>query len=82
MSLLGKVDVKAINNEYFEMEDFVSLPIHQPLCPISMVVSYANNTTKIGIAYYKEQFTKEDILNIPENMNMVIRGDYAGSLFF
>ena len=75
VSLLGKVDVEAINNEYFEMEDFVSLPIHQPLCPISMVVSYTNNTTKIGIAYYKEQFTKEDILNIKKDIFLATMPD-------
>ena len=68
VSLLGKVNLKEYNNPYITFEEFYSLPIHQALIPLSMVITQYHNKTVITLAYYDGQFSEETIEEIATRM--------------
>ena len=57
ISHLGKINLDSLNNPYITFEDFLSLPIQQPLCPLSIVTAQYNNKTIITLAYYEDQLS-------------------------
>lgn len=62
ISHLGRINIDDYSNNLFEIEDFISLPVQQPLGAFSIVILEHSHKTNIAISYYEGQF-KEDYLN-------------------
>lgn len=56
ISHLGRIDIEGLNNSEITFDDFVSLPIHQPLCAFSVVIVEYLHKTKLALTYYEDQF--------------------------
>lgn len=75
ISFLGRIDLNKYNNKCFDVEDFVSLPVHQPLGAFSMVIVEYNEITKLCFSYFKNQFKEEYIDSVIQNIKSELTND-------
>jgi len=68
ISHLGRIDLQDYSNKHLEVEEFVSLPVQQPLGAFSIVIAEYNNKTKIAISYYENQFEEDYVENLLNNI--------------
>lgn len=68
ISHLGRIDLKDYSNKHLEVDEFVSLPVQQPLGAFSIVIAEYNNKTKIAMSYYESQFEEEYVESLLNNI--------------
>ena len=59
ISFLGRINVDDLQNDYFNVNDLVSLPAHNPLILYSFVITEFANKTNIAFIYYEKQFDEK-----------------------
>ncbi|MCR4647917.1 MAG: AMP-binding protein, partial [Lachnospiraceae bacterium] len=74
-SSIGRVDLKLYDNPYIEFEEFISLPIQQPLVPFSVVYTQYDNKTMITVSYFEGQFSEEKTEEFCRKIEKVLSPD-------
>lgn len=75
LSFLGRINLDSYSSSYLELEDFISLPVHQPLGAFSIVIVEYDKKTRIAFSYFENQFEESYIEKLTKDLERYLSGN-------
>lgn len=74
ISFLGDIQLKSFSFDDFEAKVFYSMPVQQPLSPLSIVIAQTDKKMEILVSYYEDIIKEEECDEILRKIEDVLTG--------